>query len=247
MKTVYIIIPVFNGEKYIKRCIDNILSQTYKNFNIIVVNDGSTDNTLEIIESYNGKGIKIINQENKGVSVARNAALDYVIGLNDDSYITFIDADDYIDVDYIQYLVNKIEDNNVDISCCSFLYQTSTNSHPHNQIDKDIIFTCFDGTKTLIEDRTIQSHSVCKMFKTKLWSDIRYPVGVGWMEDQATIFKAFYNAKKGIFVSNYCGYHYWQEGESACRSKMSNKRVIDSLIGYMEPLEFDYYDYSFSD
>lgn len=239
MDQIYVIIPIYNGEPYIKRCLDSLFKQTYKNIKIICINDGSKDKSLDVLYAYKDH-IILINQENKGVSAARNSGLDYVESLGKDCLISFVDVDDYLDNDYFERLYGMLSKNDCDISCCSFVYQTSSSSKPYKQIDYDKKLNCIDATKILVEDQTIQSHSHCKLYKNFVWKNVHFPVGVAWMEDQATIFKTFVNAKNGVFVSNYCGYHYWQEGSSACRSSISNKRIIDSINGYFEPYNFDY-------
>lgn len=242
MKQLYVIIPVYNGERYVERCISSLLAQTYSKFTTIFVDDGSTDDTFSILKKYENDNFKIIKQENKGVSAARNAALDFI--KDDDCYISFLDADDYIDDDYFETLVTGIENNDVDIYCCSYTLQKENSSRKVIQIEKEEKFSNFKATELLVADRSIQSHSPCKIFNKYVWNDVRYPVGVAWMEDQATIFKTFHNAKKGIFISNYAGYRYWQ-GESACRGHViTNKRFFDSIFGYLEPYIFNYENFS---
>ena len=240
MDTIYVIIPIYNGEKYIKRCLTSIFQQTYKNLKVIVINDGSKDGTLNELDAFNDKRLIILNQENSGVSAARNRGLDYALKYVNNDYIAFVDIDDYIDNDFFDTLLKHVSINNVDIVCSSYLYQKEKTSKPYIQIKNDQKLSCFDATNLLVADKTVQSHSHCKLYKDFVWKNVRFPAGVAWMEDQATIFKTFVNAKNGVYISNYPGYHYWQEGESACRSKMSNKRIIDSINGYKSV-----YDYSF--
>ena len=110
---ISIIIPVYNVENYLKRCIDSILNQTITNFEVIAINDGSTDNSLKILKEYAllDKRIKVINKKNEGVSVARN------IGINNSKgqYITFVDADDYLEKNALEIMLNIIKKENVDI------------------------------------------------------------------------------------------------------------------------------------
>lgn len=114
MPNVTIIIPVYNSEKYIAHCLDSILEQTYKNYEILIVNDGSSDNSQKIIDEYKKKysdKIIAINQENKGVSQTRNESILKANG----KYIMFIDNDDYLDNDYIEKYVTNIENGDFDI------------------------------------------------------------------------------------------------------------------------------------
>lgn len=113
MKKITLVIPVYNSEKYIGRCLDSILNQTYNDVDILVINDGSKDKSKEIIEEYQKKynNIKLINQENMGVAKTRNKA----IKLAETKYIMFMDNDDYIDSNYIETYLNKIEKTEADI------------------------------------------------------------------------------------------------------------------------------------
>ncbi|UAW61713.1 glycosyltransferase family 2 protein [Limosilactobacillus reuteri] len=109
---ISIIIPAYNVEKSIKKCLDSLLSQTFSKFKIYIVNDGSTDNTLKILRSYkNNSKIEVINQKNQGVSVARNNALIRV----KTPYIAFVDADDYVKKDYLTHLIQGFSDRSIDL------------------------------------------------------------------------------------------------------------------------------------
>lgn len=114
MKKVSVIIPVYNSEKYIGRCLESVLNQTYSNFEIIVINDGSKDNSQKIIDEYKEKypdKIISINQQNKGVAITRNESIKRATG----KYIMFVDNDDFLDIDYIETFVNEAEKNDYDI------------------------------------------------------------------------------------------------------------------------------------
>ena len=108
MKKISVIVPIYNVEKYLKRCLDSLVTQTYKEIEIILVNDGSTDGSTDIIEEYEGDHrIVVINKENGGLSSARNAGMQVLSG----DYVMFIDGDDYIDIDGIERLVKHVDDN----------------------------------------------------------------------------------------------------------------------------------------
>ena len=107
MERITVIVPVYKAEKFLNKCLETIVNQSYKNLEIILVNDGSPDNSLEIAEKFEkgDKRIKIINKKNEGVSVARNTALDIATG----EYICFIDSDDYVDLNMIEEMHEKIK------------------------------------------------------------------------------------------------------------------------------------------
>ena len=113
---VSVIVPVFNVESYLNESLDSILNQTLKDIEIICINDGSTDNSLDILETYSKKDkrIKIISKENEGQGVARNVGLDNAQG----EYISFVDSDDFIKRDMLEKLYNKAENNDLDLVMC---------------------------------------------------------------------------------------------------------------------------------
>lgn len=115
---ISVIVPIYNAQIYLEKCLNSIISQTYENLEIILVNDGSKDNSLEIIEKYQNqdKRIRVVNQENSGVSVARNRGIEEATG----KYIIFIDATDYIEKNMFEVLAIDLFQNNVDLSMCGY-------------------------------------------------------------------------------------------------------------------------------
>ena len=116
---ISIIIPVYNTSKYLKKCLDSVINQTYKNYNVIIVNDGSTDNSLDIIKEYMKKSssIILINQKNMGLSMARNNAVKKV----ESDYFLFLDSDDYLDINALKILNENLD--NEDLLRYQFLYR----------------------------------------------------------------------------------------------------------------------------
>lgn len=110
---ISVIVPMYNASRFIKKCISSILNQTYKNFELLIINDGSTDNSLEICNKFKDQRIKIINQENAGSEYARLTGIKQSKG----EYICFIDADDWISKDYLERLISPAQKYNVDIVC----------------------------------------------------------------------------------------------------------------------------------
>ena len=120
MELISIIVPVYKAEKYLSECIDSIISQTYENFELILIDDGSPDNSGKICDEYaeKDKRIKVIHKENAGVSSARNIGLDNASG----EYIAFIDSDDFVDKQYLEKLHCNLKHNDADISLCRLSY-----------------------------------------------------------------------------------------------------------------------------
>ena len=115
-KDISIIVPIYNSEKYLKKCIDSIINQTKKELEIILINDGSTDNSEKIIKEYKDKRIKYIKNTNQGIGTTRNQGIKEATG----KYLMFIDSDDYIENNACELLYNKAEKDNLDMVVCDF-------------------------------------------------------------------------------------------------------------------------------
>jgi len=184
MKKVSIIIPVYNSEKYIKECLDSIINQTYKNLEIIIVNDVSTDNSINIIKQFKDKRIKIVNLNyNSGVAIARNRGIEEATG----DYICFIDSDDYWDLTKIEKQVNFIEKNNYSFIYSDYAYLKDNKQHivhvPHS-----ITY------KQALKNTTIFTSTVMFNMKHLTKEDIYMP-NIRKGQDTATWWKVL---KKGI-------------------------------------------------
>ncbi len=158
---VSIVVPVYNAENFIDRCIDSLLNQTYKNIEILLIDDGSTDNSLNIIKEYekNNKNIKVYSHKNKGPGPTRNDGIKFSKG----RYITFVDSDDYIDNDYVELLVNNITDN--DIIVTGYKLRNSDLKLKGRVVPKITSFDPFKFTSTC-----------CKLYKRDLLikNDIKF-------------------------------------------------------------------------
>ena len=116
---ISVIIPVYNVEQYLNKCIESVLSQTYRNIEIVIINDGSTDNCGKICDEYasSDNRVKVIHKSNSGVSAARNEGLDASTG----DYVVFVDSDDYVDPDYVECLYNSLIENDADVAVCGYV------------------------------------------------------------------------------------------------------------------------------
>lgn len=176
---VSIIVPVYNTEKYLSTCIDSIINQTYKNLEIIIVDDGSTDSSPKICDEYacRDSRIKVIHKKNGGLSSARNAGLDVITG----NYISFIDSDDYIAQTFIENLLNALHNDNSDFAMCNFIQINENNEvlFEFPQINSDEIgcHTISDFWRTFEKHATVSIVSWNKLYRRRLFDDIRYLEG----------------------------------------------------------------------
>lgn len=243
MKKVSVITPVYNGEKYIRRCIESVLNQTYENIEHYVINDGSMDNTQNICEQFNEKNLNVINIENGGVSNARNLALKQLDG----DYIMFLDADDWIVKDAIEIMVNKIEENDNDLVICSFNnYYESKNEFEQIKL--------FDKHKKLLsnildESTNFGGYPWNKLIKREVIKSI-YNTNVHYYENLLFFVENVNNNMKYEIIDKPL-YNYCINENSALHSKkysIKKASQLDALQLVIKevPKEFkDYYKYLF--
>lgn len=222
---VSIIVPIYNVEPYLRKCIDSILEQSYKNLEIILVDDGSTDKSGTIADQYEKKfkHVKVIHQPNEGLSSARNAGIDNSNG----EWLAFIDSDDYIRKDFIESLINIAMENNTDIVTCSFK-PFSNDGSILKKIPKwpNETLSGFEAIDNMQANR-LPAYICINIFKKELFikNNIRFPVGRLY-EDIATKIKLLYYAKKVSFTNKQL-YFYLIRGESITGKNYSETKYKD--------------------
>ena len=218
---VSIIVPIYGVEKYIASCIDSILNQTYENFELILVDDGSPDKSGVICEKYaiSDKRIKVFHKENGGLSDARNYGLSYANG----EYVTFIDSDDLVEKNFLETLVNPVVDNGVEISCVnSYTAYERTLKKNNNESKMDLI----SGSEALKRGLLRRGFGVSawgKLYKKDLFNDIEFPKGKLY-EDIQTIPFLFLKCNK-IACNNAELYLWYQREDSIMHTKVDEKHL----------------------
>ena len=208
-KLVSVIIPAYNIEDYIGRCLDSIISQTYKNLEIIVVDDGSRDHTGEILDNYAKKDrrIKVIHKENGGVSSARNKGIEAAEG----DYIGFIDGDDLIESEMYKTLVDLLEEENADIAHCGYQMVFPDRVDYYHNTGKKKIQTTEEGLKDLLSGEMIEPGLVNKLYKKELIKNCRLDETVKINEDLLMNFEKKFEVFWKFFIDNG-GYNVVIEG-----------------------------------
>ncbi len=228
---VSVIVPVFNCEKYIKRCIESVLNQTYQYFELIIINDGSTDNTQFICENYtNNENVTIIyNEKNMGLSYARNKGLEECNG----DVIYFLDSDDFIHKETLERLISIEIETNADIIVSDFIYVTSDYEISLMADDNKFKFlTANEAILNLYKDDHISRKfgtAWGKIFKKELFDFISFPIGKLW-EDVFILYK-LYEASDRIIEVNFVTYFYFHNPDSITHRPISIKNLdyIDAL------------------
>lgn len=210
---VSIIIPMYNVEQYIERCLNSVISQDFTDYEVILINDGSKDNSLRIAESYSDKyeKIRLVSQENKGVSAVRNLGVSMAKG----KYLAFVDSDDYIMPDFLSIMCGKAVEHDADIVSCNYF---NGNSDGTAKV-KNFIYRREGvyGKETILKSN-IKEFSVRNYLWNKLWrrtlfteNNIVFPTMV--FEDASTTPKLFYHANKTVIIKD-CLYQYTQRRDS---------------------------------
>lgn len=234
---ISIIVPVYNAEKHLEKCLNSILNQTFTDFELILINDGSTDKSNIICENFAEKDsrISLINQENKGISSARNLG----IKLAKKPYLAFIDADDWIETIYLEVLYNLIITHNADISICNHIvaYKNEIKKDPKHINEKTHIYSKNEALSLLLRDKEIRNFSWGKLYKTTLFEGIEYPEQT-FYEDIYTTYLLFDQAKK-VAKTNKALLYYVQHDSNATSAKtISSKKNFDAYNGFQKQLDF---------
>ncbi len=218
MSLISVIVPVYKVEDYLDRCIKSILSQTFRDFELIIVDDGSPDKCPEMCDEWEKRDerIIVIHQKNQGLSAARNSGIKAAKG----RYLTFVDSDDWIASDMLEILYDLIKKHNADISICDFRRTASESEIPHPVSEiKENIFNrnqFMDVILKIHSNRTIH-YAWAKLYKKELIDNKHYPVGM-LNEDVEGMFKAVMRSSK-IVETNAVGYYYYENDDSITRKK----------------------------
>ncbi|MCT4542600.1 MAG: glycosyltransferase [Vallitalea sp.] len=236
MIDISIVIPVYNVEKYLHRCICSVLKQTFANYEIILVDDGSTDNSGSICDEYKRKDsrIKVIHKKNRGLSAARNTGIENAKS----EFITFIDSDDFIHPKMLEILHCNIISYKADVSIIN--YQKVYENEKITMIDLSensiTLYNNIDGTKRIVE-KSERNMIVAwgKLYRLNLFSDIKYPIDK-LHEDEFVTYKLLYKSSKTV-VSDAKLYFYFQRDNSITGNKYSIKR-LEKLDALEEAIHF---------
>lgn len=200
---ISVVVPVYKVEKYIHQCINSILNQTYKNLELILIDDGSPDTCGEICDDYSRKDtrVRVIHKKNGGLSDARNAGIDIAKG----EYITFIDSDDYVHQDYLKVMHDLAEGQHASIVQVNFTNQA-------DDLGQDVSagisrFTPEKALRDMLRMKEVQVIACAKLYRTDLFKEIRYPYG-RLNEDNLTTYKLILACRGMVVVSKKKLYYY---------------------------------------
>lgn len=230
---VSVIIPVYNVEKYIEKCMQSLLDQTYTNFEALIVDDGSPDNSIAVAKSLVGNDPRFIffEKENGGQGSARNLALDNTKG----DYIAFLDSDDYYDNKYLSVMLEKIIEENADICICNS--NLVDESGDVIRVHKNNLPLYYSKKDCLLAFRTISNYMWDKIFRVSCFSNFRFDPTIRTYEDVHLLFRIMY--QKTMISINDVLYNYVQRQGSTMNS-LPKSYVEDRHEIYLEVKEFYY-------
>ena len=219
MALVSVIVPVYKVEPYLHRCVDSILAQTFTDFELILVDDGSPDRCGEICDEYAAKDsrIHVIHQKNGGISAARNAGIDWAFANSDSEYLSFVDSDDWVHEKYLEMLYKAVVTTQADFSQCSFVTTTEE------------IQDCFIGESIhLISPKEQYINWYCpfacgKLYSKKTFETLRYPVGIVY-EDLTIWYKLLFSFSSVANVNEPL-YYYFQRDDSIMNCAWTPKNL----------------------
>lgn len=233
---ISVIVPIYNVGKYLNECISSIVMQTYKNIEILLIDDGSTDECPNICDNWKRKDlrIKVVHKKNGGLSDARNCGLDSAKG----KYVCFIDSDDYVEKIYIENLYKALISNDVKISQCGIKY-INDNYKILKKVGykEDCVLSGKEMIKGSCNEHFIENEVVWnRLYDKNLFETLKFPKGK-IHEDEFITYKLLYNEKKVAIISDYL-YNYRQSDNSIMRSKYSLKRFQDFSEAYKEKIQY---------
>lgn len=214
MSKISVILPVFNSEKYIKKAIESVLNQTFPDFELIIVNDGSTDSTLDIIKSFDDSRIKLINQSNQGPGASRNNAMKIV----DSEYVMFLDSDDWFDCKALEVSYLEITKYDTDLTFFQMINYDGENYYPNDWFDLKVFDESFENRIFAPEETPCSifdlSVGVCqKIYNTDFLRriDAKFPEGI-FFEDMPFFYYVYLKAGKISIVKEYLYYRRKHDG-----------------------------------
>lgn len=231
-RLISVVVPIFNVENYIRKCIESICNQTYSNLQIVLVDDGSTDSSGAICDDYAliDSRITVIHKKNGGLSDARNAGIDIAFG----EFIAFVDGDDWIHPQMYELMLEQIVEKKADFVTCGF-QQHDEQSFIKKIEKKSINYIELTGTEAMAEIEKPFVMAWNKLYRKELFDDIRYPVG-RLHEDEFVIHRLLYKACKIVVLEKPLYFYTIREGSIV--DSINVKRIDDAIAAFRDRVEF---------
>ena len=232
---ISVIVPAYNIAEFLPRCLESILNQTYSNLEVIVISDGSTDGTDNVIKEYAEKDTRIVPifKVNSGVSDTRNKGLEIAKG----DYIGFVDGDDYIEPNMYEILLNNAIENDADISHCGYQMVFPTRVDYYYNTGKKVTQDNKKGIRDIIVGDYVEPGIWNKLYRLDILKELRMPPDIKINEDVIFNFYAFVNSQKSVY-EDLPFYHYILRKGSAATSKIDQNKLFDPVRVRKEIFEY---------
>ncbi len=232
---ISVIVPIYNVEQYLNRCVNSILNQTYQNLEVLLIDDGSPDSCGDICDKYaqTDQRIRVLHKENGGLSDARNAGMELATG----AYLAFIDSDDWIDPQMLEILHTTLLEHGADIAECSYrnLYSDITLEESPCTGDVTVGDNIF-ALEAMLDWHYFKPNAWNKLYKKKVIGNIRYPKGK-IHEDEFTTYKIFYEAKKLVYI-DFSFYNYDRRRTDSITGEKFSAANLDACQAFRERIDF---------
>lgn len=241
MELISVIVPVYNVEKYLDYCVGSIINQTYKNLEIILVDDGSSDNCPVMCDIWAKKDvrIKVVHKKNGGLSEARNVGLSIATG----NFIAFVDSDDWIDLRYIEYLYNAIRHTKAEIVACNMrkVYKEPENMSTEEDMPEEEIATPEEAICDILNNCRFRAVVWNKLYQHEIIKDEKFEIGC-FHEDEFFSYRIIDKAQKLAYIDIPLYNYRQREGSIMSSFSLHHLDVLDAYIGRIELLEQKYPD-----
>lgn len=233
MPRLSIIVPVYNSEKYLDRCVASILAQDMADFQLLLVDDGSTDGSLALCQAYAAQDgrVQVLHQDNRGQGAARNAGLAAAQG----DYIAFADSDDWLEQGLFTTALARCQEQELDLLCFEITIVREGQRRPSRHFAGERLFTGAEALQHLLTD-AIDTSCVNKIYRRQLWSRVRFTEN-RYYEDVATVYKVLAQARRvGYLEESY--YNYYRHSGSTIATSFNSRSRYDQFLGYKERYEY---------
>lgn len=238
MAVITVIVPVYKVEKYLRKCVDSILTQSFQDFDLVLVDDGSPDRCGEICDAYAEKDerITVIHKRNGGLSDARNTGIDWAMEHSDSSWLAFVDSDDYLHPDYLRILFQTAQKEKADLVICDFAFVNEEDEvieEEHNFFrlvteDKNTLFECLSKSWRI-------DMAWDKLYEKPIFDQLRFEKGK-IHEDEFAIHHVLWNCRRAAIID--CSLYYYRIRENSIMSSASAKSKLDSMEASINQYEF---------
>ncbi len=232
MPKISVIVPVYKVEDFLPRCVDSILNQTFRDFELLLVDDGSPDNCPAICEDYARRDprIRVIHQKNQGLSAARNSGIDWVFAHSDSQWLSFIDSDDWIHPKFLETMYHGAIELKLPIASCGWQRFEVDSTEIHSDDFSVRAISPVEDYKNRGNDYDVDSYAWRFLYKRELFHEIRYPLGKHW-EDLFTTYRLLFQCE-AVAHTDAVLYYYFARPDSIARAPWNPKKLnmVEALL-----------------